>query len=685
VSDPWAELEKKYGGGAVTVAPNADPWAELEAKYAPQKAAPTKQAPEQPQKREGNMLTNLAQGFNRGAIQALGLPVDTVLNVADLATAGYGAIKGALGGKDLPDTINREDIPGSSEWMLKKVRAATPVIADPADPGSFAAAAGQGIGGSLPFAGMSANGPGLVKNAITNRQLAANAAMGAASGVGGKIGGDIGGPQGAILGGMLPQAGLSASQAIARGAIRGTSPEQMQTNIQALKDAGVDSPTVGLATGNGRTQWLEGLLSKLPISGNIMKNAGEKIQDQLAAKVGQVRDSVSPTYGNVEAGNAIVRGIDAFKDAKQATANSLYGQIDSGIPWHSQFPMDATAAKLKQLTTPLVGAPGITDYLGIGKGSIGSMRNAVQNDLMANRYGDAQSGVPFPAIKALRSDVGESIPGQILTKDKQLGQYKSIYGALSEDLKGAAATAGKSQEFNRANTFYNGFTGRLEDLQPFYNKASPEQTYKTFQSAANNAGTTAQTVLKSLPVEQRKVVVASMIDELGKANPGAQNAEGNVFSSQTFLTNWNKMDGRAKSALLAGEDLGLRVSLDKVAKAAEQLKKSSSVLANPSGSGTLIANASGASAAAGAVASMNPVAMTTAAAALAVPALSAKLMTSPKFVNWLAQSTTVSTPRAQQHLARLASIAANEPDPERRQAMLNYAAEFNQRLQPEKQ
>ena len=30
MSDPWAELEKKYGGGAVTVAPNADPWAELE-------------------------------------------------------------------------------------------------------------------------------------------------------------------------------------------------------------------------------------------------------------------------------------------------------------------------------------------------------------------------------------------------------------------------------------------------------------------------------------------------------------------------------------------------------------------------------------------------------------------------------------------------------------------------------
>ena len=69
---------------------------------------------------------------------------------------------------------------------VEKVRAATPVIADPADPGSFAAAAGQGIGGSLPFGGMSANGPGLVKNAITNRQLAANAAMGAASGVGAK-------------------------------------------------------------------------------------------------------------------------------------------------------------------------------------------------------------------------------------------------------------------------------------------------------------------------------------------------------------------------------------------------------------------------------------------------------------------------------------------------------------------
>lgn len=682
MSDPWAELEKKYARGAVAdTQGSGDPWADLEAKYARQKPEAQPQAAPAP-KNMGNPLTNFAQGFNRGAVQTAGLPVDTVLNVVDLATAGYGALKGAFGGKDLPELTNRENIPGSSEWMLKKVRGVSPVLADPADPNSFSATMGQGVGSSVPFAGTASSGPGLVKNAITNKQLAANLAMGAASGVGSKIGGDIGGTTGAILGGMTPQAAVTSLQAATRGAIRGSSPDQMKERIQTLKDAGVDSPTVGLATGNGRTQWVEGLLGKLPIAGNIMKSAGEKIQGQVSNKVNSIRDTVSPTYGNIEAGNAIVRGIDAFKDAKQGVANNLYGAIDSGIPWYAQFPMDATAAKLKQLTTPIVGAPGISDYLGIGKGNVGSMKNAVQNDLMANRYGDAQSGVPFPGIKGLRSDVGESIPGQILTKDKQLGQYKSLYGALSEDLKGAAASAGKSQEFNRANSFYNGYTGRLEALQPFYNKPSPEQAYTALKSAANNAGTTAQTVMKSLPVEQRRVVAASMIDELGKANPGAQNAEGDAFSSRTFLTNWSKMEPRAKATLLSGVDgnLTLRSSLDKVAKTAEMIDKSSKVLANPSGSGTLIANASGASAAAGALASMNPVAIGIAATALAVPALSAKLMTSPKFVNWLAGTTTVSTSRAQQHLARLTAIASNERDPQLRQELFDYAAGFNKKL-----
>ena len=182
----WDDLKEKYkaGGGAAPV----DDWADLKQKYTLPKAEPQTQ---QAVPRQGNPLTNFAQGFNQGIAGVAGMPVDTLMNVADLATAGYGALKGALGGKDLPEVSDRKNIVGSSEWILNKLRGVAPTIADPAAPSSGWAALGRGTGAALPFTNPAASIP---------KQLA----MGAASGLGSQIGQDIGAPQGAIIGGMLP-------------------------------------------------------------------------------------------------------------------------------------------------------------------------------------------------------------------------------------------------------------------------------------------------------------------------------------------------------------------------------------------------------------------------------------------------------------------------------------------------
>lgn len=663
------------------VARKTDPAAD--AAYADLVGAPAAQ-PAQQGRGKGNPLTNFAQGHNSGVARLLGMPVDTVLNVADLATAGYGAIKGALGGKDLPELTDRKKYVGSSDWMLEKLRNVAPEIADPADPNSFWTAAGQGAS-SIYSMGLPGKPPMIPSTAApTMGKIAANAGMGAASGIAAKYGGEAGGAPGAILAGMLPQLGLSGAQMALRGGFRGGNEgrQQMQDNLATLDQAGVKNPTVGLATGNGRTQWMESILSKLPISGNIMRDAGNQIQEQLQAKSNQLRDRTSNSYGPLQAGNAITKGIDAFDAAKQAKSSGLYDQL-SGIPFYKTFGMPETQAMLKNATTPIVGAPGITKYLGIESGPFASMDAALRNDLMTNRYGQATAGVPFEAIKRLRSDIGANIPQQILQKDPLLGNYKSAYAATSKDLGAAANQAGLGPQFNRANDFSRGYHQRLEDLQPFYNKASPEQAYGAFKSAANGAGSISQTVMKSIPPEQRRVVAATVIDEMGTATAGRQNAEGTRFSADTFLTNWNRLDPKAKSTLFGGigpDGASIRYGLDKVAKASDMLKAGSQVLANPSGTTPAAANIGGAAMAGGALASMNPLAIGTAGVALAVPAISAQMMTSKPFVNWLAQTTTIPTSRAQQHLSNLMIIAGRERDPKLRQDMLNYVAGFNEAL-----
>jgi hypothetical protein len=64
----------------------------------------------------------LAAGVNRGALNLAGMPVDTALNLVDLAKAGYGSVGGALGmpASSMPELTNRGNVPMSSEWLAQK-------------------------------------------------------------------------------------------------------------------------------------------------------------------------------------------------------------------------------------------------------------------------------------------------------------------------------------------------------------------------------------------------------------------------------------------------------------------------------------------------------------------------------------------------------------------------------------
>lgn len=658
MSDPWAELEKKYARGAVAdTQGSGDPWADLEAKYARQKPeSPQQQPAQQTRPRKSSPLTNFAQGFNQGVAGLAGLPVDTALNVADLATAGYGAIKGALGGKDLPETSNRKNYVGSSEWILQKLRNVSPDIADPADPSSLIAAAGRGIGGSLGFGGTA--------------NLGRQAAMGAASGIGAQVGGEMGGVPGAVMGGMIPGIASAAAPMAVRAAVRGRDGSQMTQNLETLKAAGVESPTVGQASGNNAIRALENTLARIPISGGVMRNNAQETQSQLQRTVKATRDASSPNYGHIQSGRAIEKGIADFNAMKQAEASNLYNQIN--IPWNQQFQTPNILSAVQNMTRPIPGAPALSGgLLGKSSGLPAELRAQLQSDQAGT------VGIPYEAIKQARSVIGEKIPQQIWDRAPGIQQTRGMYGALSDDLKSAAATAGQLPQFNRANNYYRGLTDRMDAVSNFADKAAPEASYAMFKSAMKNSGSEATKLVRTLPEPQRRVLAATAIDELGTSVRSQQDGGGTRFSSETFLSNWNGLDKGAKDSLF-GSSLGgsqIRKNLDKVADVASMVRDQSKIVNNSSGTSqgaAYIGGLASAGAAAGAVMSGNPWAVAPAAMAGLGLYGGAKALTYQPFSAWLAKSTEISPKQQAQHMARLGVLIQQTKDPETQKQMLNY-------------
>ena len=177
-----------------------------------------------------------------------------------------------------------------------------------------------------------------------------------------------------------------------RAAVRGTSGDQMAQNIADLKAAGVDSPSVGLASGNSGLRALENTMARVPVSGGVLRENMQNAQNQLQRTANDTRDALSQRYGPLAAGNAIDKGIAEFAAQKQAKASSLYDQIN--IPWTSQFQTPALMNAVTDMTRPIPGAPAIsTGILGKDSGLPALLKNQFNADQAAT------VGVPYQAIK----------------------------------------------------------------------------------------------------------------------------------------------------------------------------------------------------------------------------------------------------------------------------------------------
>lgn len=564
--------------------------------------------------------------------------------------------------------------------------------------------------GSLAARGLiAATSPGVAQGVLSTlartpiRDTVAGAAAGAGAVAGQRSGIPGGEIAGALVGGM---AGYGAT-----GALSGVGAARVPNAI--LRDADslgitmlpADVGGVGtrMATGGiGRT------LGGIPLAEGAeaaIASAGRG-RSRVAATIGDVSDDAG-------AGQATRQGFKGFEKDSSARAEQLFERVP--VPADAPVSLGNTRAALEEVTrgfasnpqlsrlwanypklraslealTPKdVAADGRRDFMRVSQDlseaqleydrlrpladtnpsellglrqRIDGLKQEVQRAQRQSTREPVGGDLAWGDMRRFRTIVGEIIGQPGVSRDgSDIAALRRLYAALSTDMEAtAAATSPRAlTEFRRANQYWRGRETRVEQVFSTLfgesNGRSDEAVFRQINNWAKREGgdfNRLSRTIRSLPKDEANTVRATIVQRMGWAKPGRQDAAEEVFSPAEFATQWAGMSRRAKSVLFP--DAQHRRNLDKLARVMAGMKRADQ-FANFSNT-ALGANLT----AQGLLAYANlPV-----AAALAGSQFAAgKLLASPRFARWLASAPETANPAAMRRWTEnLGVLATREP------------------------
>tara|TARA_R110000803_G_scaffold26516_1_gene62624 strand:+ start:923 stop:2845 length:1923 start_codon:yes stop_codon:yes gene_type:complete len=312
-------------------------------------------------------------------------------------------------------------------------------------------------------------------------------------------------------------------------------------------------------------------LEASPISNPFISSRTGKVVDQLdeAAQAAAAKAGTATTMET--AGEGLTKGAQTWVNKFQKRASDLYGQLDQYVRPDDLLPASNTVEALEEMVKHFELYPNLAKHIGINQ------YKAILNDL---KSGGIETAIPFSLIKDIRTTYGTSI-GNL---DSPLGgmetaKLKRIYGALSDDMRVAAEASGPNalKAWERANKFYKGGADRIENvLKPLLDAKTGVDAYKKMENILleGNVKQSLNSLMRirnSLPKDDFDTFRSTLINRLGRAKPGAQDAGGEVFSPSVFLTNYNRME-KGPRRIVFGE---LNEEMGKLAKVVDLAKDAS--------------------------------------------------------------------------------------------------------------
>lgn len=484
--------------------------------------------------------------------------------------------------------------------------------------------------------------PGVAQNALNVigrtpiRDTAAGAGAGAGMVAGERSGIPGGALAGALAGGLAGYGGANALAGVAgnRGANALLQAAERQ-NVDLLPADAGGAAAKAVTTGTKAS----------PLSVAPVVKAAQRQQGQVRDATRRAAESQGEIVSTEQAGQGVRAAAERFTKQTSQRASRLYDRANEAARGVRIKP-NQTIAKLDEHIARLRNDPSAPE-------------SAVAE---LTRFRDnIAGGVSVSGLRDARSRLSQGVFDGKLRSGSEQAMWKDILGNLSSDIDLGLQNAGRNEAaamFKRADAFWQQRVEHIDKvLQPILGRdKSGEQIVSAVESMARGqSGGNARLsrLLAEMTPEESGQVRAVIVDRLGRATPGAQDAEGAAFSASTFLTNWNKMTPQAKGSLFA--DKGLRDNLNDIATLAEGMKASQS-MANFSNTAVGVGSNVGAGVAIGLA---NPALVLIGGGA---QALTGRLMASPAFARLLARTAKMPPQAANRTLKeQLGILAGREP------------------------
>lgn len=601
----------------------------------------------------------------RGLTHIPGLPMDLVSLINRGIDAAVDPIREARGLKPMSEINPQVELPATSEAFQGVARDAglldNPEFRPQTTADRYLSKIVEGATAAAGTGGLMGGAKVLIPTAIS----------GAGSGAGAQLGADVTSGENTpnwlkgvapVVGGLVGGVAAPAMVNMAGRTINAMTTRN-QPALETYREAGIDPQLAGSVTGNRTLRNAEAKLMDAPGAGRIaaktqetVRQVGDKIDD-IAARYGQATNKT-------QAGEALQSGARRAADRFSARQTELYDDAFAKVGANTPTTLPGVTALRQRLEAELAGAPN----------SRATAIGPVLERIKALEADAAQAGgaIDFATFRKIRTDLGRILKQPITNESQGAAQdnLRALYGALTDDMKATAQSV--SPEAAKALATADRYTRFYKtQSEPVLNatvaKDTAEQAYNFALVGGKDGASRLLSLRRNLKPDEWGEVTAATLRRMGQATPGAQGASGDTFSVGTFLTNWNKMDPAAKSALFSSTARGsVPKELDNLAKIAGDIK-GTAALANTSrtgGTNALIAALSGGAGAAGAALTGNMNVAATAAVAAATPfvagATAARLLTSPAFVRWLA--TPVPLEAVPAHIQRLQRLVALQPE-----------------------
>lgn len=487
--------------------------------------------------------------------------------------------------------------------------------------------------------------PGAVQGAVNmlGKNPVTDTVAGAAAGAGSQLGQQSGVPGGEIAGGLIGGlSGYGGANALARFA----TPKVATGAAQAAARQGVDM--LPADAGGTATKIITSGAKASPLSAGPIRSAARNNIDQLDGAVRRVTGDVPTTD---KAGAAVVKAAERYAKKTSAAGEQIYtrayeaaGNVKTIKPRATVAAIDAQIARIQQ--NPTDEAKGLVKELT-------ELRQRIEG------------GVSIQGLRDARTTLSSGVYDGKLRSNSAQGMYKKILGNVADDIDAGLRSAGKDKAaslFRRADAYWTGRVEHIDQvLQPIIGKEGAkggEQVIESLESMARGklgGNARLSRLLAEMTTKEAQGVQATIVNRLGRATAGAQDAAGETFSPTTFLTNWNKMTPQAKASLFSNKDT--RRNLDDIALIAENMKATQQ-MSNFSNTAMAVG---GGGQSAGAVAVGMVVHPIAAAAILSGQLLTGKLLASPGFARWLAKAPRTENPAAlRKYTEQLGVLAGRE-------------------------